>query len=312
MITNLIPRTLKSWLKLRINQIVTQSPITRNQLPDDAIKYVPYKKHLNAFVIPKTYPNGSLETCRIGLPVPPKKLWLGYGDTEEEYLLSGETHVEKMIDIVKASDFSFEEANRMLDFGCGGGRMIRHLKEFAMSSEIWGTDISTEHIYWCAQYLSPPFHFATTTTIPHLPFEDRYFDFIYVGSVFTHIDDLAKAWLLELRRILSPKGRLYITIHDKHTIELRGGILTGKESPTTKMNYDELYRQSKNSFGMLVLGRDTQSRVFYDIDYFCKTVDSLFDIVSITQEAYGTHTVILLKRNTPKNRTAKSNGGCVS
>ena len=51
-------------------------------------------------------------------------------------------------------------------------------------------------------------------------FSDSYFDLIFTGSAFTHIDDLAEAWLLELRRLLSEKGRVYITIHDRHTIAL--------------------------------------------------------------------------------------------
>jgi SAM-dependent methyltransferase len=67
---------------------------------------------------------------------------------------------------------------------------------------------------------TPCRYFCTTTTAPHLPFEDGYFDLIYAGSVFTHIADLADAWFLELKRIVRPGGRLYITVHDKHTIDL--------------------------------------------------------------------------------------------
>ena len=49
-------------------------------------------------------------------------------------------------------------------------------------------------------------NFATVTTAPHLPFADGYFDFAYCSSVFTHISDLADAWLLELRRIVRSGG----------------------------------------------------------------------------------------------------------
>ena len=83
-----------------------------------------------------------------------------------------------------------------------------------------GVDINAKHINWCQLNLGPPFFFATTTTAPHLPFEDGYFDLIYSGSVFTHISDLADAWLLELRRIVRKGGYLYITIHDKRTVEV--------------------------------------------------------------------------------------------
>jgi ubiquinone/menaquinone biosynthesis C-methylase UbiE len=46
------------------------------------------------------------------------------------------------------------------------------------------------------------------TILPHLPFEDRSFDVVYAGSVFTHIDDLAQTWFLELRRVLHAGGML--------------------------------------------------------------------------------------------------------
>jgi ubiquinone/menaquinone biosynthesis C-methylase UbiE len=80
--------------------------------------------------------------------------------------------------------------------------MIRWLAGLAEEMEIWGVDINARHIVWCQENLIPPFNFATVTIEPHLPFKDEYFDLIYCGSVFTHIDDLAYTWLLELKRIM--------------------------------------------------------------------------------------------------------------
>jgi ubiquinone/menaquinone biosynthesis C-methylase UbiE len=121
--------------------------------------------------------------------------------------------------ILSQSGFLIQPSHRILDFGCGAGRMIRWLGDSVEGCEVWGVDIQSEHIMWCQQHLSPPFKFATVTTAPHLPFEDRYFDLIYCGSVFSHIDDLADACLLELKRILQPGGRLYITVHEKHSLQ---------------------------------------------------------------------------------------------
>ena len=104
-----------------------------------------------------------------------------------------------MLEVVKLSGFSFAEGHRILDHGCGAGRMMRHLHDLAAVCEIWGTDIDSPRIQWAKEHLSPPFHFAVTTTIPHLPFEDRYFSFIYCGSLFTHIEDLGDAWLCEFK-----------------------------------------------------------------------------------------------------------------
>ena len=144
--------------------------------------------------------------CSQGLPIPPKRLWIGYGQSDEEYVGSGVRHTDKMLEVVRAASFEpFSAGARILDFGCGAGRMLRQLKEFADRCELWGCDLSGDHIIWAKEYLGPrgPFRFITNNTFPHLPFEDGFFRFIYAGSVFSHLDDMADAWLCELRRILS-------------------------------------------------------------------------------------------------------------
>jgi SAM-dependent methyltransferase len=288
MIRKMIPMKAKKWAIKTIRKAVFGG----YSLPS-ILQYKPYRFTSDMFLIPRSV-ECDYETCSLDFAIPPKELWLGYGRTKEKWLATGEEHVSSMLELTKASAFSFTKGDRILDFGCGAGRMIRYLKNFAESCEIWGTDISAEHIYWCKQYLSPPFHFLTSTKIPHLPFEDRYFDFIYCGSVFTHIDDLAEAWLLELRRILSPKGRLYITIHDNHTIKLLDGPWENNEL-ARQLKSNDLYNKSKDTLGMFVVGRKTGPNVFYDIEYFCRTLSSMFDVLSITPEAYGYQTAVLLK-----------------
>jgi SAM-dependent methyltransferase len=217
-----ILKPAKMWVKEKIkninNELEKENQNNKSENSDNSkVIYLPYKKGIDSFVVPKE--NGSYEVCSQGLPIPPKKLWLGYGKNSDEYLY-GYQQIDKMIEILDDSVFFLKEGFKVLDFGCGAGRMIRWLKSYSDICEIWGTDISSDHIFWANKYLRPPFNFATTTTVPHLPFKDNYFNLIYCGSVFTHIDDLTDAWLLELRRILAPDGRLYFTIQDKNSIEL--------------------------------------------------------------------------------------------
>jgi SAM-dependent methyltransferase len=225
------------------------------------------------------------------LPLPPRSLWLGYN-----YPVHGERNVARMLEIVTASGFALGQGDRVLDFGCGAGRLIRHLAGFADRCEIWGTDISAEHINWCRQYLSPPFHFATTTKVPHLPFEDRSFNLIYCGSVFTHIDDLADAWLLELHRILAPRGRLYLTLHDERTIALFEEPRYRDVPFVRRITKEETYRKGKNGAAMFTVERDDHSQVFYDSRFFARMLSPMFDIVSVTPEAYFYQTAYCLKR----------------
>ncbi len=254
------------------------------------VTFFPYRRSSYAYMLTKTQPNAETGTS---LPNPPENLWLGYGRTIEEFLESGQRHVTAMRNIVGASGYSFPDGCRMLELGCAACRMLRCFEDVARRGEVWGTDISGGHIMWCKQHLSPPFHFFITTTTPHLPFSDDYFDFIYAASVFTHIDDLADTWLLELRRILKPGGRFFVTIHDNDTIRVLSQDTNEPLAKTLLCHRDYF---ENNDFGMFTIGRFMRSQVFYDVDYFVRTVQPFFEVLSVTPEAAGYQTGVLLQK----------------
>lgn len=233
-------------------------------------------------------------------PVPPKDLWEGYGDTQEDYLSCGRKDMDSMLKILKKTGESPQTLSRVLELGCAAGRMLRFYPYSSSQSEIWGVDIKAKHICWCQQHLSPPFLFATTTTMPHLPFEDNYFDLVYCGSVFTHISDLADAWFLELRRVLRRGAYAYITIHDKNTVEL---LLTKYKE---RKDYSFLIRMirrldketsilSKN-YVYFMIGTEPKTQVFYDVEYLVQKWSRLAKILSVTKEAYGYQTALLFQK----------------
>lgn len=215
---------------------------------------------------------------------PPQELWLGYGETVDEYLDSGKQNVDSMVKILDRAGVSI--SGRVLEFGCGAGRMLRYIE-----AERWGVDINAQCIAWCRENLTG--NFAVTTTVPHLPFPDNYFDLIFAGSVFTHIEDLQESWLLELARIC--RGHLYVTIHDEHTVRLMD--FRYADHPIAKrMNQNEVFRTNKNGFGMIVIGRGANSQVFYHSEYFQKIVPPVFEWVSHTPEAYYYQSAVLLRK----------------
>jgi ubiquinone/menaquinone biosynthesis C-methylase UbiE len=255
------------------------------------ITFFPYKRTSYTYCVPKAKPQRI--AGQLGLPDPPEHLWLGYGRTIEEWLESGRIHMAKMRELLTASGYEFKEGDRVMEMGCAAGRMLRCLEDVADKCEIWGTDISGEHILWCKQNLSPPFHFFITTTTPHLPFPDAYFDVIYAGSVFTHIDDMADTWLLELRRIMKPGGRAYITIHDNHTIRI---LSEQRNLDLSKTLYCRQDYFKNNDYGMFTIGRFMRSQVFFDTNYFTDSLKPFFDVLSVTPEAYGFQTAVLLQK----------------
>lgn len=251
------------------------------------LAYIPYRPG-DDYILPRSAPPPDADD-EATLPVPPTELWLGYN-----YPAHGALHVRTMLDIVEAGGFGFADGDRVLDLGCGAGRMIRHLAPLADRCEIWGADISAEHIYWCQRNLSPPFHFLVNTKMPHLPFADGSFQFVYCGSLFTHIDDMARAWLLELRRILGERGCAYVTIHDEHTVRL----FDEYETPSAivrHMRTSPTFVAAKAASDMFTIGRDEQSQVFYTVEWFTRLLTPMFEIVSVNPEAYFYQTALLIR-----------------
>lgn len=110
-------------------------------------------------------------------------------------------------------DWSWQ-GKRVLDFGCGVGRLLRHLTAEAEVARIDGCDMHSESIDWCKANLEPPFSFFVNSATPPLEeVEDETYDLVVAISVFTHIASGWAEWVSELQRIIRPGGFLAATFH---------------------------------------------------------------------------------------------------
>jgi SAM-dependent methyltransferase len=130
----------------------------------------------------------------------------GSDDAVEGYEREG-ARVRTRIEAALPDDWVWE-GRRVLDFGCGSARVLRHFLPEAEYGDFWGCDIDGPSIDWIRSHLSPPLHAFQNGLAPPLALEAGSFDLVYATSVFTHIDALWSRWLLELRRILKPGGLL--------------------------------------------------------------------------------------------------------
>ncbi|MGA6982657.1 MAG: class I SAM-dependent methyltransferase [Candidatus Sulfotelmatobacter sp.] len=122
-----------------------------------------------------------------------------------------------------------ERSHRVLDVGCGIGRMARPLTRYLATGTYQGFDIVPRGVRWCAENISaryPGFHFSladirnreynphglVTASNYRFPHEDASFDFAFLTSVFTHLRPLEVShYLAELRRVLASGGKCLAT-----------------------------------------------------------------------------------------------------
>lgn len=108
--------------------------------------------------------------------------------------------------------------SKILDFGCGWGRITRFFLKDLPESNIYGIDCD-EYIIKVSQNSNFNCNFETNDIYPPTNFKDDTFDLIFSYSVFSHLsEDAHRKWLIEFRRILKPGGILFVTTRDRNFI----------------------------------------------------------------------------------------------
>jgi SAM-dependent methyltransferase len=150
------------------------------------------------------------------LPFPPLELANRVGalaEAEDPFALYDDLGRATKSSILSAlpSEWSFD-SKRVLDFGCGAGRTLRHfVPEARACKRFYACDIDGASVGWVQANLSPPFQAFLNGDEPPLELPSDSLDFVYAVSVFTHLTANWSHWLLELHRVLDTDGLLLAT-----------------------------------------------------------------------------------------------------
>ena len=146
-----------------------------------------------------------------GLALPPDfSIYETYTLNLREYYNDGlSTAKEIVYRIQKHRDMLRD--GRILDWGCGPGRIVRHLPVLLPETEIYGTDYNQEYIDWCQRKLDR-IKFSVNHIDPPTNYLDSFFDAVIGVSIFTHLSEASHTtWMNELHRITKPAGIIFIT-----------------------------------------------------------------------------------------------------
>ena len=156
-----------------------------------------------------------------GLPFPPPAVILSVAGTTDtaRFLEGGQRAVTALRDVLQRHGTSLDAQQSVLEFGCGCGRVVRHLA--SLPGKVHGCDWNPAAVDWCSENLTFA-TFARNQLLPPLPYADASFDFVYALSVFTHMgEEIQRPWMDELRRVLRPGGHLVVTtLGRRHAKEL--------------------------------------------------------------------------------------------
>ncbi|HEX6229278.1 MAG TPA: class I SAM-dependent methyltransferase [Solirubrobacterales bacterium] len=166
-------------------------------------------------------PSDLLRLLRGDRTTPPRRLsFVGAGDFEQ----TGREFLGYFTELG-----GLRSGDRVLDMGCGIGRMALPLTAFLEGGSYAGFDVGREMIGWCRRNITPRHPEFEFTWAPvynrkynpfgglsgsefRFPYESSSFDFAFATSLFTHLlRDEVSHYLAETARVLRPGGRCLLT-----------------------------------------------------------------------------------------------------
>lgn len=153
------------------------------------------------------------------IPIPPADLRARVHGAEElsGFLRIGKTVALDLESTIRSIPIALNRSSRVLDFGCGCGRIINWFHDLHPNTKFYGADIDAEAITWCQENLSDKGIFSVNKSMSPLSYANEFFDLVYSISIFTHLpEEMQFAWLKELQKVCKKGAYLLLTVHGEN------------------------------------------------------------------------------------------------
>jgi ubiquinone/menaquinone biosynthesis C-methylase UbiE len=203
-------------------------------------------------------------------------------------------HIGKMVSFdiynaIRSASVEISPNARILDLGCGCGRIIRYFHKLYVEGKFYGTDIDREAIAWCEDNLSYIGSFVQNGKLPPLPFEDRFFDFVYSISIFTHLPEAMQfRWLEELRRVTKQGAYVLLTTHGPEVLPERA-----KRERDKLMRSGFYYKWGRGTGGLPLF----YQTAFHTEDYIARRWGNVLEVSQIIKKGINDRQDLVLCRS---------------
>ncbi|MEL7585527.1 MAG: class I SAM-dependent methyltransferase [Prolixibacteraceae bacterium] len=175
------------------------------------------------------------------------------------YLRTSESEARRLID-----RFRCDKTSRLLEIGCGQGRLATGLLRLIGPVNYTGLDVHLPSVNWCRRYIEktqPSYHFEHLNIgserynkggvkIDHnfkFPVKDQSVDVIYIWGVFTNLEgEIMKVYLNDLKRMLLPGGKIFFTAFAEEdvpniSVNPEGYLFKEYTGPLQVVRYEKSY-----------------------------------------------------------------------
>lgn len=133
------------------------------------------------------------------------------------------------------NQIDFSRVNRLLELGCGNGKLWQENRIDLRNREIFLSDISEGMVEEVRNKLGSDFN-CIVADAEKIPFKDSYFDSIIANHVLFYLNDL-NIGLTEISRVLKPDGILYCSTYGKNHMKEITEIVQNFDSRISLSNH---------------------------------------------------------------------------